>query len=298
MELTVENLGKQYKEKEALKNVSFSLKPGIYGLLGPNGAGKSTLMNIIAGLLKPTSGRLRWNGRDIRELGTTFLEVMGFQPQAASFYGDFTGRQFLDYMSAVKGLKIKGKELDRYIEEKLDVVGLLADADRKIKAYSGGMKQRLSIAQALLNDPALLLLDEPTAGLDPKERVRLRNTISELSTEKIVLWSTHIVSDIEFLAQRVILLKEGRIIHDDTPQALTDSLYGKVYTAAVKPEEVELFYQKYSVTGVRHQGNEAVVRFITDLPADGTIEAAGLEDVYMYCFKEQGKAPETESEER
>lgn len=233
MELTVEDLIKNYRGKEALKNVSFSVNPGIYGLLGPNGAGKSTLLNIIAGLLKPTSGRVLWNGRDIRELKTAYLEVLGFQPQAASFYGDFTGRQFLDYMSAVKGLRITGKELSFFIEKKLDCVGLNAVANKKIKEYSGGMKQRLSIAQALLNEPDILLLDEPTAGLDPNERVRLKNTISELSSEKIVLWTTHIVSDVESLAKRIILLKEGQIIHDNTLHALTDALYGKVYTAIV-----------------------------------------------------------------
>lgn len=212
--LEIRELSKRYKDKMALKGISMNLDNGIYGLLGPNGAGKSTLMNIITGNIKPTEGFVLWEGKDIRALGADYRSILGYAPQQQGLYNSFTGRRFLSYMATLKG--ISKKEMKTEIERVLSYVNMNDKADRAIGTYSGGMKQRILIAQAILGNPRLIVLDEPTAGLDPKERVRIRERIAALSKDKIILVSTHVVSDIETIAKEIILIKSGNIIGRDT----------------------------------------------------------------------------------
>lgn len=206
-------ISKQYKEKKALEQVSLELENGIYGLLGPNGAGKSTLMNIITGNLKPSTGTVLWNHEDIQKLGKAYRSIIGYAPQQQGLYDTFTGRRFLAYMAALKG--ISKANLVEEIERTLSYVNMQEAADRKIGTYSGGMKQRILIAQAILGNPKIIILDEPTAGLDPKERVRIREGIARLGKDKIILISTHVVSDVETIADQIILLKSGSILDCD-----------------------------------------------------------------------------------
>lgn len=211
MELIIDRVSKQYKNKIAVDRISVKLQKGVYGLLGANGAGKTTLMRIICGILKPTSGTISFDGIDVSE--ENYRSILGYLPQDFGYYPEFTGMDFLLYMAALKGM---GKaQAKRKSEELLELVSLQDVAKKKIKTYSGGMKQRLGIAQALLNQPKLLVLDEPTAGLDPKERVRFRNLIADLGKENIVLLSTHIVSDIEQIAERILMMKDGQLIYQD-----------------------------------------------------------------------------------
>lgn len=225
------NISKQYKDKLALEEVSLELENGIYGLLGPNGAGKSTLMNIITGNIKPSMGEVLWNHEDTEKLGKQYRSIIGYAPQQQGLYDTFSGRRFLAYMGTLKG--ISKAELPGEIERVLSYVNMQNAADRKIGTYSGGMKQRILIAQAIMGNPKLIILDEPTAGLDPKERVRIRERIAELGRDKIILVSTHVVSDVETIADKIILLKSGNILDCDTIENLC-----KKYNGAANLEEV------------------------------------------------------------
>ena len=209
---------KKYKDKVALNNISLTLDNGIYGLLGPNGAGKSTLMNIITGNIQPTSGNINWNGKNIKQLKSEYRGILGYAPQQQGLYNAFTGKRFLSYMATLKG--ISKKEMSYEIDRALSYVNMTEKADKAIGTYSGGMKQRLLIAQAILGNPEMIILDEPTAGLDPKERVRIRERIEALSGDKIILVSTHVVSDIKSIAKEIILIKSGNIIDHSTVNAL------------------------------------------------------------------------------
>lgn len=216
--LALHHITKKYKDKTALDNVSLELDCGIYGLLGPNGAGKSTLMNIITGNIRPTEGEVWWENTDIRDMGERFRSLLGYAPQQQGLYNSFSGRRFLSYMAALKG--IPKKEVRDEIERVLSYVNMQEAADRAIGGYSGGMKQRILIAQAILGNPKLIVLDEPTAGLDPKERVRVREQIRELAGDTIILVSTHVVSDIAPIAKEILLIRSGSIIDRDTVEAL------------------------------------------------------------------------------
>ena len=216
--LELKNITKNYGSKQALDHVSLTLENGIYGLLGPNGAGKSTLMNIITGNLKPSSGTVLWNEENVHDMGAVYRSLLGYAPQQQGLYDTFTGIRFLSYMATLKGIP-KKKHRDE-IQRVLNYVNLTAKAYRPIGTYSGGMKQRILIAQAILGDPHLIVLDEPTAGLDPKERVRIRENILNISGSKIILVSTHVVSDIESIAKEIILLREGKIVGCDTVSSL------------------------------------------------------------------------------
>lgn len=227
MQLQLQNLCKQYGTKCAVNHVNATLVPGVYGLLGANGAGKTTLMRMISGVLKPTSGSICLNGKTIEQLGERYYTHLGYMPQDFGFYPDFTAWEFMMYMAAVKGLD--SKTARARTEQLLHMVNLYDVAGKKVKSYSGGMKQRLGIAQAELNHPSILILDEPTAGLDPKERVRFRNLISDFAKEKIVILSTHIVSDVSYIADTILMMKAGSFLLGKPMATVTDGIRGKVW---------------------------------------------------------------------
>lgn len=288
--LEIRNISKTYKKGavKALDNFNVVLTPGVYGLLGPNGAGKSTLMNIITDNLNADSGDILYDGENIKKLGKNYRSVLGYMPQQQGLYDDFTLNRFLWYMAALKGLK--KKEAKEKITSLLNTVNLTNAAHKKLGGFSGGMKQRALIAQALLNNPEILILDEPTAGLDPKERIRIRNFISEIAEDKIVLISTHVVSDIEFIAKEIILLKKGQLISHDSPNKLTKELENKVFEVEIQREDLKYFQDNYRVSNLYHNDEKIIVRLVTDNPPENhkiTIANPTLEDLYLYIF-EQG----------
>ena len=225
MELRIEHLTKKYGEKVALRDFTYTFTPGIYGILGANGAGKSTLMNLITDNVKRNEGQILWDGADILKLGKSFRAKLGYMPQQQGMYNDFSARAFLRYMAQIK--EIPKKQANEQIEQLLDVVNLREDAHKKVGGFSGGMRQRVLLAQALLGDPKILILDEPTAGLDPRERLRLRQYISDLAQDRIVFLTTHIVSDIESIAGDVLLMKQGELVRHGAPEVLIASCGGK-----------------------------------------------------------------------
>ena len=288
MELKIANLNKTYKKGtvKALDNFSVTLTSGVYGLLGPNGSGKSTLMNIITDNLNADSGEVLYDGDNIKKLGKSYRSLLGYMPQQQGLYDDFTLNRFLWYMAALKGLK--KKEAKQKIVSLLETVNLIDSAHKKLGSFSGGMKQRALIAQALLNDPKVLILDEPTAGLDPKERIRIRNFISEIAEDKIVLISTHVVSDIEFIAKEIILLKSGKLVSHDTCDNLIKEIENKVFEIETDKESLKYFQDNYRVSNLYHNDDKIIVRTVTDNPPKGYKTESvkpTLEDLYLYVFE-------------
>ena len=282
-ELQTQHLTKRYRDFTAVQDVDLTLGAGVYGLLGANGAGKTTLMRMLCGILAPSGGTVRWGGADIAALGEEYRALLGYLPQDFGCYPDFTGEEFLRYIAALKGLT--RAETARRTKELLAQVGL-GDAGRKpLRAYSGGMRQRLGIAQAMLNDPRILILDEPTAGLDPRERVRFRNLIADYAKGRTVLLSTHIVSDVEAIADEILLMKAGRIAQRGTVARLADTARGKVWTLHTDAATAATLEGVYTVANLRHEGEGVELRLITAAPPAGAMAAAPtLEDVYLWHF--------------
>ncbi|UOE94755.1 ABC transporter ATP-binding protein [Alkalihalobacillus sp. LMS39] len=281
MKVSFKEISKQYKNKSALKNFTSDLETGIYGLLGENGAGKTTLINIFVGILKSDQGQILINEVDIKKLGSDFLTHIGYLPQYPQFYKNFKVIEFLRYMAALKGIpKDQGEK--RAIEL-LQTVNLSDAAHTKIGALSGGMRQRVGIAQAMLNDPDILILDEPTAGLDPQERIRFRNLITKFSKNRIVLLATHIVSDIEHVANQVILLKQGELLKQGTPQELTSEIKGKVWSVTVTDESLEEKLD-LKISSMMRDTNGIHLRVISDGKPDvhAVNVRPSLEDVFLY----------------
>ena len=285
MELTFDGVVKNYDTVKALKGVSFTLTPGVNGLLGPNGAGKSTMMNILSGNLSQTSGRITFNGEDIRNMGKEFRKRLGYMPQQQALYPGFTVAQFLGYMATLRGME--KKEAADAVHRVLRQVELEDVATRKIKTFSGGMKQRLLIAQAILADPDVLVLDEPTAGLDPKQRIAIRNLIASLAERKIVIVSTHVVSDIAGIAKEILLLKQGELISQLPPAELIQQIDGTVWEMSVSKDDLPSWQSRYRVSNIGYDGDGFCLRLLSDTEiAGGHRVKPNLEDVYLHYFGE------------
>lgn len=284
MILELRNLSKMYGNVQALKKITYSFEPGIYGILGANGAGKSTLINLITDNVsrdkKHDGGQILFDGEDVLKLGKKYRKLVGYMPQQQGFYEDFSPKTFLRYMAEMKGVEDK-----RQIDELLDVVNLTDVAHKKMGGFSGGMRQRVLLAQALLGNPCILILDEPTAGLDLKERINIRNYISELSGEKIVLFATHVVSDIEGIADRILLLKKGEIVAEGTPEHLIQSISGKVGELLCTAEKVKEYQASYKISNIKQCRGGIRLRVIGDLLPENTIptkRGIDMEDVFLY----------------
>ena len=287
MKLEIENLTKKFQDMTAVDGVSCTLTTGVYGLLGVNGAGKTTLMRMLCTLLKPTGGRILWDGKDIFELDGAYRRVLGYLPQDFGFYPDFTVRDYLRYISSIKGLRPAAARQRTALL--LQQVGLEKAENKKMKKLSGGMKRRVVIAQAMLNDPRILILDEPTAGLDPNERIRFRNLISELAQDRLVLLSTHIVSDIEYIANEILLMKDGKICITGTTEELTAGMPEQVWRVSVPRNEAASYTKRYKVSNIKTLHGEAQLRILSvERPADNAVlEEAVLEDVFLHYFGER-----------
>lgn len=285
MELSIDRLTKHYGKKIAVDCVSAVMEPGVYGLLGANGAGKTTLLRMLCAVLESTSGEVFLDGREVTSLGAAYRDLLGYLPQEFGYYPNDTAKAFLLYMAALKG--IPKKEAKRRVEKLLEITGLGDAASKKLKTFSGGMKQRVGIAQALLNYPKILILDEPTAGLDPGERVRFRNLLSDYGKDRIVILSTHIVSDIEAIADQVLLMKKGKLVSRGTVSELTRKMAGKVWELKVSLEEAEKWQRKAEVANLRHEGEQVVLRVLSEQrPSDRAVPCdAVLEDLYLYDFR-------------
>jgi ABC-2 type transport system ATP-binding protein len=281
MELTIERLSKRYGQRWALHQLSLRCEPGMVGLVGPNGAGKTTLMRLVATLLEPTEGAILWNGQDLRVDGEALRRVLGYLPQDVGIYPEFTGRQFLRYLAAMKGLP--SSLIKRRVDEVLEIVNMELHADRNLPTYSGGMKQRIGIAQALINDPELLIVDEPTAGLDPAERVRFRTLLASLTSNRIVLLSTHIISDVEAVAGRLVILQEGRVLADTTPNALLARAVGTVWSVTTDQPTAMQLQANYQVSTMVNQLNGVALRIVSaSRPHEAAIAIdPSLEEAYL-----------------
>lgn len=295
MELRMENLTRQYGKKTAIDHLDSTLNAGVYGLLGSNGAGKTTLMRMLCGILRPTSGQVYYNEKPITELGKAYRDHLGYLPQNFVYYPEFTALDFLLYLSYLKGLD--KNQAGKKSMELLELTVLTEEKDRKIKTFSGGMKQRLGIAQAMLNNPDILILDEPTTGLDPRERVRFRNLLSSFSQDKIVLLSTHIVSDIEYIANDILIMKSGRLIHREERDTITKNILGLVWECRVPAKETLQWNNRYLVGNMRAEASDVILRIISEeKPTESAVLVEpNLEDVYLYYFGKEENYGQTNS---
>jgi ABC-type multidrug transport system ATPase subunit len=287
MQLIIDQVSKRYGQHWALCQLSMRCEPGLLGLVGANGAGKTTLMRMIATLLDPTEGTIRWNGQDIRTHGEAVREVLGYLPQEFGIYREFSGRQFLRYLAAMKGLP--GSLASRRVDEVLEIVEMEQAADRNLATYSGGMKQRIGIAQALLNDPELLIVDEPTAGLDPAERVRFRTLLASLTSSRVIILSTHIISDVEAVGNRLVILQEGRVLADTTPQALLERSAGKVWSVTTDQVTALRLQASYQVSTMVNQMSGITLRLISAArPHESAVVTdPTLEEAYLFATGQQ-----------
>lgn len=303
MILKIQNISKSYGKTKALVDFSASLTSGIYALLGPNGSGKSTLMNIITDNLKADEGQITYaendqNGEDVLEMGVKFREKLGFMPQYPGMYPQFRAAEFLRYMCVLKdvGSDKKGKEKNNFVNEHvnslLEAVELSDVANHKISSFSGGMKQRLALASALIGNPEILILDEPTAGLDPKQRIQIRNYISKIATQKIVIIATHVVSDVEYIAKEAIILKKGIIVDSGPPAELTKKIDGNVWLWTANDNDVEKIQAQYRVTNISHDSDgNALLRVLSNEKPNENSEpqTPSLEDYYLSVFGDVGQ---------
>lgn len=286
--LDITDLTKQYTKKAppALQEFSYSFADGVYGLLGPNGAGKSTLINLIVGNLSPDKGEILYEGKQIRELGSSYRSIIGYMPQQQQLYESFTIKRFLFYFAALKGLD--KAEAGERIRSLLEVVGLTDAAGKRLGSLSGGMKQRVLIAQALLNDPKILILDEPTAGLDPKERMNIRNFIYSIAQDKTILLATHVISDIELIARELIFLREGQQLLCGTPDQVIDAVRGEIWEAEIAKNEYSEINRKYAQNRIigEREGKVLLKIIAKEKPLCGIVRpaAVSLEDVYLYLY--------------
>ena len=286
MQLSIENVSKRYGGGNwALRNFSLDLRPGVLGLLGPNGAGKTTLMSILATITRATEGRVIWNGADLAKNPDSLRSTLGYLPQDFGVYPNLSAVEFLEYLAAVKGLDAASSR--RRIDELLNLVNLTDVRKRALGGFSGGMKQRIGIAQALLNDPQLLIVDEPTAGLDPEERVRFRNLLSELSGERIVILSTHIVSDVEATATDIAIISQGTLVAHASPEALLQKVEGRVWDWIFPSAELNFVRQQVLVSNTARRSDGVHARVIADTPPpNAQPQTPTLEDAYLYCLAE------------
>lgn len=286
MQLTIRNLTKQYGSKPALNKLNITLNNGIYALLGPNGAGKTTMINMLVGILQPTSGEILCDGKPILSCERDYLSQIGYLPQSPSFYKQFSAEDFLSYMCLLKD--IPKKQIAAKVNELLESVNLSDVRKKKLGTFSGGMRQRIGIAQALINDPSLLILDEPTAGLDPKERMRFRNILSKLSRDRIIILATHIVSDVEYLADWVILLREGNLVSMKKPAELLQEIKTDVWGFSVTEEELETYINTFGVSSVTYKEGMYHLHLLSkEKPAEHAENVPPtLNDVYLECFGE------------
>lgn len=284
MKIEINNLTKIYSSNKAVNDLTLTLSDGIYGILGPNGSGKTTLINLLTDNVKRTDGEILIDDKDILSLGAKYRDLIGYMPQQQALYNDFSAFMYLKYMSSVKGIKHSNESINNMLKK----VNLYDFKNSKAGTFSGGMKQRLMFAQALLNNPKILILDEPTAGLDPKERINFRNMLAELSKDKIILLATHIVSDIECIADEVILLKKGNLIKKDAPENLMASVSDKVFEIRGTKEDLLALQNNVGLGNIIHDQNGISLRIVTDKPHYSYIpvkDNISLEDVYLYYFE-------------
>lgn len=286
MELTICDLTKEFGSFRAVDHVNFTMSNGVYGLLGVNGAGKTTLMRMLTTLIKPTDGEILWDGQNVFKMDGQYRKLLGYLPQDFGYYPDFSIYDYLMYIASIKGIRPAAAK--ERVKELLKQVGLFRARHKKMKNLSGGMKRRAGIAQAMLNDPKILILDEPTAGLDPSERIRFRNLISELSGDRIVLLSTHIVSDIEYIANEILLMKDGSITMSGTAEEIVASMPQRVWTFTVPKAQIDAYLKAYKVVNVKTVPGGAELRVLSPVqPNSSAVEAEpNLEDAFLYHFGE------------